>query len=178
MRTSEAPESRPSERARIPRWIRPVLLIPLGLGVHVVLPWAISLIAPRYGWSDGRPGLWNVIGLVPVAVGLAMITWGLSLHFVRGTGVVEWEGTPRDLLLRGPYLFSRNPMYLLELAMWFGWTIFYGSVAIFIAFILWWVFFAFLQIPTEERQLEARFGETYLKYKDTVPRWIGLPRRR
>ena len=47
-----------------------------------------------------------------------------------------------------------------------------------IAFILWWLFFAFLQIPTEERQLEARFGETYLKYKDTVPRWIGLPRRR
>ncbi len=62
--------------------------------------------------------------------------------------------------------------------MWFGWAIFYGSIAVFIAFILWWLFFAFLQIPTEERQLEARFGEIYLKYKATVPRWIGLPRRR
>jgi protein-S-isoprenylcysteine O-methyltransferase Ste14 len=46
-----------------------------------------------------------------------------------------------------------------------------------IAFILWWVFFALIQIPIEERQLEARFGATYLQYRNTVPRWLGLPRR-
>jgi len=150
----------------------------LGLGVHVALPWAISLITPRYGWADGRPGGWNAIGLIPVAMGLAMIAWGLSLHFVSATGVVEWEGTPRHLLLKGPYRFSRNPMYFLELVMWLGWVVFYGSIAVFIAFILWWVFFAFIQIPTEERQLVGRFGETYLRYMDTVPRWFRLPRRR
>lgn len=172
---SEAPESRPSKRAR---WLRPTLLIPLGLGVHVLLPWAISLITPRYGWADGRPGVSNVIGLIPVAMGLGMIAWGLSLHFVRATGVVQWEGTPRYLLLKGPYRFSRNPMYLLELVMWLGWAIFYGSIAVLIAFILWWVFFAFIQIPTEERQLEARFGESYLQYREKVPRWFGLSRRR
>ncbi len=61
------------------RSLRPILLIPLGLGVHVVLPWAISLIAPRYGWADGRPGVWNVLGLIPVAVGLAMIARCTSL---------------------------------------------------------------------------------------------------
>ena len=158
--------------------MRPILLVPLGLAVHVALPWAISLITPHYGWVDGRPGVWNVIGLIPVAVGLAMIAWGLSLHFVRGTGVVDWEGTPRHLLVKGPYRFSRNPMYLLELAMWLGWAIFYGSGAVLIAFILWWVFFAVIQIPTEERQLEARFGAIYHQYTNTVPRWFGLPRRR
>ncbi len=168
----------PSTRRRIHRWARPLLLIPLGLGVHVALPWAISLLVPRYGWSDGRPGAWNLIGLIPAALGLAMIAWGLSLHFVRTTGVTQWEGTPRQLLYEGPYRFSRNPMYLLELVMWLGWAIFYGSVAVFIGFILWWVFFTFIQIPTEERQLRARFGETYLGYQKTVPRWFGLPRRR
>ena len=146
--------------------------------MHVALPWAVSFIAPHYGWAEGRPGVWNVIGLIPVVMGLAMIAWGLGLHFVSDTGVVEWEGTPRHLLLKGPYRFSRNPMYVLELAMWLGWAIFYGSIAVLIAFTLWWTFFAFIQIPTEERQLEARFGESYLNYKAAVPRWFGLPRRR
>jgi protein-S-isoprenylcysteine O-methyltransferase Ste14 len=59
-----------------------------------------------------------------------------------------------------------------------GWTIFYGSIAVLIALVLWWVFFAFIQIPTEERQLEARFGETYLRYTDAVSRWFRLPGRR
>ena len=37
--------------------------------------------------------------------------------------------------------------------------------------------FAFVIVPTEERQLRTRFGETYLRYKGTVPRWFGLPPR-
>src|SRR6266540_1388504 len=172
------PASQLSKRAHIPRWLSPILVTVLGLGVHVALPWALSLITPHYGWADGRPGVWNVTGLIPIALGLAMIVWGLSLHFVRATGVLEWEGTPRHLLLTGPYRLSRNPMYLLELVMWLGWAIFYGSIAVLIGLILWWVFFAFIQIPTEERQLEARFGETYLRYAEAVPRWFGVPRRR
>jgi protein-S-isoprenylcysteine O-methyltransferase Ste14 len=31
-------------------------------------------------------------------------------------------------------------------------------------------------LPREERGLEARFGETYLQYKRTVPRWLGKTR--
>jgi protein-S-isoprenylcysteine O-methyltransferase Ste14 len=28
-------------------------------------------------------------------------------------------------------------------------------------------------VPWEERNLEARFGEAYLRYKHSVPRWLG-----
>lgn len=157
--------------------IAPLSLIPLGLVVHVALPFVISLISPRYGWAEGSPGVWNLVGLIPVVLGMAMIAWALSLHFVAATGVVNWEGTPRRVLRSGPYRFSRNPMYVLELAMWLGWTIFYGSIAVSIAFVGWWLFFVFFQVPTEERQLEARFGESYLQYMRTVPRWLGRVRR-
>lgn len=51
------------------------------------------------------------------------------------------------------------------------------SIAVLIGFILWWIAFAFILVPFKERQLEARFGETYLQYKKTVPRWFGPPRR-
>ena len=142
-----------------------------------VAPWAISLITPRYGWVEGRPGFWNLVGLIPVALGWAMIVWVVSLHFVRSTGVLEFERTPRQILVKGPYRFSRNPEYLLELVMWLGWVVFYGSIAIFVALVMWWIAFVFILVPYEERQLEARFGETFLNYKNVVPKWFGLTLR-
>ncbi len=177
MSTSEAPDRQPSKRARIPRWSAPILWIVGALLVHVALPWGISLLSPRYGWVEGQPGWWNLIGLIPVAAGMGMIAWGGSLHFVAAPGGWEMERTPRYMLVKGPYRFSRNPMYLLEIGMWLGWAIFYGSIAVLIAFVLSWIGFAFFMVPSEERQLEARFGETYLQYKNSVPRWFGLPRR-
>lgn len=52
----------------------------------------------------------------------------------------------------------------------------YGSVAVFIAFLVWWAWFSFFQVPQEERTIEARFGEAYREYKSRVPRWFGKPR--
>lgn len=177
MSTPEAPDQKPSTKRRIPRWTAPIMW---GVGlilVHVLLPWGISLLTPRYGWVDGRPGVWNYPALILVAAGIGMIIWGASLHFRAAPGGWEWERTPGYMLVKGPYKYSRNPMYLLEIVMWLGWAIFYGSVAVGVTFVLWWVMFAFVMIPSEERVLEARFGQTYLDYKNSVPRWFGLPRR-
>lgn len=178
MSTPEAPDKRPSRWSGVPRRAAPIFVIGGTLIGHVGMPWVFSLLTPRFGWVNGSPGLWNLIGLILVAAGLAMIGWGSSLHISSATGPKVFEATPPFMLVKGPYRFSRNPMFLLELVMWLGWAIFYGSIAVFIAFILWWILFAFMAIPYEERQLEARFGETYLQYKKAVPRWFGLPRRK
>ncbi len=79
------------------------------------------------------------------------------------------------LLSEGAYRFSRNPMYLSELTLLFGWVIFYGSVALLIGFVVGWAFFNFYQIPREEGVLEASFGESYRAYKTRVARWFGKP---
>jgi protein-S-isoprenylcysteine O-methyltransferase Ste14 len=145
---------------------------------HGVVPWAISLLATRYGWIDGRPGMWNLLGLVPVLVGIALLIW----TFV--TGLRNVHRMPERvkvfvspyLLTSGPYAFTRNPMYLAELALWVGWTICYGSAAIFVTLAATIVLGTFVVLPREERGLEAQFGETYLQYKRTVPRWLGKTR--
>ncbi len=64
-------------------------------------------------------------------------------------------------------------MYVAGLFAWIGWTVFYGSPAVFIGLVLLWSLFTFRVIPNEERQLEALFGDEYLEYKKSVPRWIG-----
>jgi protein-S-isoprenylcysteine O-methyltransferase Ste14 len=109
-------------------------------------------------------------------VGLTGFLWTLGLHFFQNPQGVEWNITQSFLFTRGPYAFSRNPMYLFELVLIFGWAIFYGSLAVFVAFLIWWVFFNFYSLPTEERALEERYGDTYRAYKNKVPRWFGKSR--
>ena len=120
-----------------------------------VVPWAVSLLTPRYGWQAGRPGLWNLLGLIPLAVGIAGSVWTLRLHFAESREGLDFEPDKNYLIIRGAYAFSRNPMYLFELTLLLGWVIFFGSVAVLIAFLIWWAFFNFVQVPSEERRIEA-----------------------
>jgi protein-S-isoprenylcysteine O-methyltransferase Ste14 len=64
-------------------------------------------------------------------------------------------------------------MYVSGLFVWLGWTVFYGSPAVFVGLVLLWSVFTFRVIPHEERQLEGLFGDEYLEYKSSVRRWIG-----
>ena len=167
MSTSNIPNS--GQPKRIPRWLAYVLFAI----IWGVVPWAVSLLSPRYGWMAGRPGIWNLLGLIPLVAGIAGSLWALRLHFAESHEGLDWEPNKSYLLTRGAYAFSRNPMYLSELTLLFGWVLLYGSVAVFIAFLVWWAWFSFFQVPQEERTIEARFGEAYREYKNRVPRWFG-----
>ncbi len=157
-----------------PRWVAPInwgVALPLG---HVVLPWWISLHSVRRGWSGGLPGGWNLIGILSVSAGLAIIVWALGLHFVSAEQGWELEMTPSYLLVRGPYRFTRNPMYIAAIAIWFGWTVFYGSAAVLVGLAAIWTAVEFAVVPFEERRLEQRWGDPYREYRRQVPRWIGI----
>jgi len=174
MGASNIPNPGPAKKARfLPLW----QAYPLALFVWDVLPWAISLLTPHYGWTAGHPGAWNLVGLIPALFGTAGLIWGMSLHAAESAEGIEWELDKSYLLMRGPYAFSRHPMYVSELILLFGWVIFYGSLALVIALVLWCLVFSRLA-PNEERVLEAHFGEAYRQYKKVVPRWLGPPRRK
>jgi len=176
MSTAEVPRAEQSKGATIPRWTVPIYWAVGLLLVHIVIPWGISLLSARYGWFQGRPGMWNLLALLLVVAGITCIIWTMILHFVRAPQRVAWERTPQNLLRQGPYRFTRNPMYLAELMLWLGWALFYGSLVVFSGFLLLWGVMNFRIVPREERDLEARFGEPYLQYKSGVARWFGKPR--
>jgi len=113
---------------------------------------------------------WLAIGLAAVGVGLAIWTVRLLLHYGEGTPA-PWDPT-RKLVLEGPYLHVRNPMISGAILIMLAEAILFNSWPV----LLWW--FAFLifnlfYIPlVEEKNLEDRFGEVYLRYKQNVPRWL------
>ena len=77
------------------------------------------------------------------------------------------------LRTRGPYAFSRHPMYLGKLSLWFGWVILYGSPVVLAGFALVCLGVSRL-VPREERAVEARFADQYREYRIRAPRWLGV----
>jgi len=176
MNTNDEVGKPASHKVRLPQWSAVVYLSVAGPLVQVVVPWAISLLAPRHGWIAGHPGTWNWSGLIPVAAGLSCIAWCASLHVREIPHGFALETTPEYLLVKGPYKYSRNPVYLAVLPIWFGWVVFYGSAsvgAVLIGLLVVGLPLGTLIVGWEERSLEAKFGESYVTYKRTVPRWIG-----
>ena len=138
-----ASETRDRKKSRsIPRGaalaLAPVaLLIAIPLA-HGVVPWAIALLGPRYGWDDDNPAHWNLLGLLPVATGAIVLLWLMIHGFGQARKIperVELNWRPKVLLAGGPYAFSRHPMYIAELALWLGWGILYGSLAVLVGFL-------------------------------------------
>ena len=183
MGNAEPPEPRP---AGIPRWLAlalaPVVWLVALPVVHAGIPWALSHLGPRYGWADGGPSGWNLLGCVPVAVGAVLLAWimvfGLSRYRYRDLPErvpIDWS--PALLMTGGPYAFSRHPMYIGELALWLGLAVLFGSPPVLVGFVAWFAVMQRLAV-WEEGALEAAFGDAYRRYKARVPRWVGVPRRK
>ena len=105
MNTTDNSEQGESKKTK---FLSPWLVYPLALFVWGLLPWAISLLTPHYGWTEGRPGLWNMLGLIPVVAGTIGLIWGVAIHSGQSPKGLEWE-LDRSYLLKGSlYNFSRT----------------------------------------------------------------------
>jgi protein-S-isoprenylcysteine O-methyltransferase Ste14 len=164
-----------NEKPHLPPWVTPLILAALFLLVHVALPWGISSLSTRHEWEGRRPGRWNRLALVPAGSAIAGTLYLIVQHYRASPRTFLDLQPGHKLITPGPYGVSRNPMYLLELTFWLGWALFYGSFAVLAVALLWFVTFNFFIIPYEEHDLERRFGEAYLRYKQTVPRWLAFP---
>ena len=145
---------------------------------HGVIPWALSLVGPRFGWSDGAPSAWNGVGLLAVALGAGLLVWvaltGLAnLRELPETVELDW--TPKLFLASGPYAYTRNPMYVGELALWLGWAIWFGSPLVACGAALLFAAMSRL-VRREEADLAARFGDAARRHAESVPRWLGRRR--
>jgi len=171
------PESGLRNNATLPRWMAVILAIFVCLivipFVHGVIPWALSTIMPRYGWRQGSPGVWNRFGVLLIGVAAALLIWVLVTGISSTPSRVKLGLTPSLLITRGPYRFTRNPIYAAELALWLGLSWFFGSPWAILGFVVLLATVTLIILPREERGLETAFGQAYLEYKKRVPRWWG-----
>jgi protein-S-isoprenylcysteine O-methyltransferase Ste14 len=135
----------------------------------------VFLPARFLSWSGvTRPpaiGFTQATGILITAVGAALALWCILAFALLGKGTPAPFDPPRRLVVRGPYKFVRNPMYIGAGMALAGAALFYESVilasyvAVFLlimhAFVVWY----------EEPTLRATFGAEYHGYCKEVGRW-------
>jgi protein-S-isoprenylcysteine O-methyltransferase Ste14 len=100
----------------------------------------------------------------------------LCLGFFRGGTTLAPIDPPRQLVVRGLYRFTQNPMYNGVVAILLGETWLFGSVPLLQYAVVIFVLFHLFVVIYEEPALESRFGESFRAYRAKVPRW-GLTAR-
>jgi protein-S-isoprenylcysteine O-methyltransferase Ste14 len=70
---------------------------------------------------------------------------------------------------------SRNPIYFTGFLLYMGIGIATASWVILLCAILWIVLFH-LVVPSEERFLLEKYGDSYREYMNKTPKWIGFPK--
>ena len=112
------------------------------------------------------------LGIVVGLIGLVFMFWAVSTFRAAGTEINPTSATNKALVIKGPYAFTRNPMYLgitlLSLGIAFG----VGSLPMFLVPILIFVTANWVHIPFEEAKMRRQFGSAYDAFTHKVRRWI------
>lgn len=114
---------------------------------------------------------WNLVGIVPLLVGAALILHAFLL-FVRNRTTSNPNGVPAALVTSGPFRVTRNPMYVGILLMLSGIACLFGTVGPWLVVPVLGVVFDVIFIRLEEKQMDILFGAAYRRYKAKVRRWI------
>ena len=143
----------------------------------MLLAWLvlIPLIGGLLCWQSdrlgNRPPRWIALISMSVVLLICLDLWALGLFTRHRTSALPFRPASA-FVVRGPYRFTRNPMYaglVLQLA---GIGLALGRTWILLAAGLAILVLDRHAIAREERYLERRFGATYLAYKSRVRRWL------
>ena len=151
----------------------------LGFAIFIIgIPALMWLVSGRPAFADLPTGRLYLSVLLAIA-GLSLNVWSIIYMKRVGKGnpfdAMGHEVAPRTrhLMTDGPYKLSRNPMLS-------GTYLYYAGILV--ASWNWWALLVFavvagvmlLQVRSEEKRLEADFGDEYLDYKKHTGRFITL----
>jgi len=136
----------------------------------------VFLPARILSWSGMvRPSAMDmpqILGALIGTIGAAVALWCVFSFALIGKGTPAPFDPPRRLVIRGPYRFARNPMYIGALLALGGTALFFQSIPLLLfcgGFLLCTHFFV---VFYEEPTLHRTFGADYDAYRRNVRRWL------
>ena len=142
----------------------------------IIVPLAVALVIPyllvvRYPILMFDLGVSRFGGLLLIAIAWAVCIWCM-LEFYRARGTPAPTDPPKELVVRGLYRYTRNPMYVGVLTSISGMAIFYGSGLLFLYALGVLIVFHLVVTLYEEPHLRKVFDAAYEDYCHRVPRWL------
>ena len=141
----------------------------------VLYPWVILTIER---WVEHRyllavpplPAL-GYVGEAIIGLGTLLCLVTMVQFVVDGAGTPEGYAGPVLLIRRGAFKWTRNPLYLGMMAILAGEALYYESLSLLIYALYWHREFV-RRVRSEEMRMLDRYGEAYLRYSETTPRWL------
>jgi len=112
------------------------------------------------------------IGWAIAPAGALLAAACVATFLTRGRGTPAPFDPPRAFVAVGPYRYVRNPMYVGGGATILGAGLILRSPSILLLAAGFLILMHLFVVLHEEDALAARFGDSYLRYKASVPRWI------
>ena len=136
--------------------------------ISIALHWLVPLSLP--------PGILRQalipVGIVAIIAGIGLIV--LARRELAHYGQPTDPGHPTGKLVQtGIFAFSRNPLYLASVLIFFGLAVGLNVLWALVALLASIALCHAVLIVPEERYLEAKFGQEYQAYAASVHRWLG-----
>ena len=106
------------------------------------------------------------------ASGFALVVAGSLLRVWAAASISGRKS--EELVTRGPYSLTRNPLYLGTLLIVGGFLCLWHSATLLVLTLPPLLIYIFGVVPAEERVLAARHGERFEEYARRVPRWMPV----
>lgn len=121
--------------------------------------------------SDTAPYPWNLVGILPLLIGIYLNLMADAAFKREQTTVKPFEKSTA-LVVTGVFQVSRHPMYLGMVLILLGIAMLLGTLTPLFVVVIFGILIEAVFIRTEERMLEEQFGPTWLAYKKKVRRWV------
>jgi protein-S-isoprenylcysteine O-methyltransferase Ste14 len=138
-----------------------------------VAPMAAGL-AMHFAFSDRfLPQGWVQLaaGLPLIVASVLLAAWG-SMTMRRAGTTVDASSPTTAIVVRGPFRFSRNPLYLSLTVLYLGIAVLANALWVMALLPIALVSITVGVIAREESYLERKFGTEYISYKSRVRRWL------
>jgi protein-S-isoprenylcysteine O-methyltransferase Ste14 len=154
---------------KVRNFFTPIGAIVYGLLILVFV--VIALYVDRLiGLTNIFPYPLNLIISIPIfLLALFLIGWSVqNFLMVKGTPVPF--NPPPQLVTKGPYAYTRNPMLTGVFALLFGFGILFESVSLLLIFTPLFILLNFWELKAiEEPELVKRLGQDYIEYRKMTP---------
>lgn len=165
------------------RFVALLLMVPIFL---FLLPWLFIWLGARIDYWLQLPPILNppfnlILGWLLILAGWLVGMWSNYSQFTIGRGTPVPLMATQKLVVQPPYTYCRNPMALGAFGMYLGVAILFHSIGAGIVVLLFAILLLIYIKRVEEVEMELRFGQEYLAYKQTtpflIPRLWSSPKR-
>lgn len=144
-----------------------------GVVAFVLLPLLLVSINTQLHLPVYKTQFTEIIGLILIIFGGVLGVYSARIFALNGMGGSPLPtDPPRQLITSDVFKWIRNPMFVASGLVWFGEFLLYGAILLFFYATVWVSFNHIHLVVQDEKWLEKRYGQEYIKYKQKVPRYF------